>query len=114
MPAPVPAVLQLEKAIRIAQKIQKLEAELTSIIGQPNLVLNHERDESIPRFTGKRKYTFSAATLAKRAAKKNQEAAPAPEAATKAPKRKVKISTKGRAAIVAAQKARWAKVKSES
>ena len=109
MSAAIPSVIQLERAIKIAQKIQKLEAELTAIIGQPGLVLRHDREESTPRFTGKRKYTFSAATLAKRAAKEGAN----PDAAEITPrkKKKVKMSAEGRAAIVAAQKARWAKVR---
>ena len=107
MSAAIPSVLQLERAIKIAQKIQKLEAELTLIVGQPGIVLMQDRDESAPRFTGKRKYTFSAETLAKRAAKQGDESEGAPEQ----PKKKVKMSAEGRAAIVAAQKARWAKVR---
>ena len=108
MSAAIPSVVQLERAIKIAQKIQKLEAELTAIIGQPGLVLHRDRDESATRFTGKRKYTFSAATLAKRAAK---EGAGADDEIAPRKKKKVKMSAEGRAAIVAAQKARWAKVK---
>lgn len=108
MSAAIPSVVQLERAIKIAQKIQKLEAELSSIIGQPGLVLRQDRDESAPKFTGKRKYTFSAETLAKRNAKKGTVDS---EVAAKPKKKKVKMSPEGRAAIVAAQKARWAKVK---
>ncbi len=110
MSAAIPSVVQLERAIKIAQKIQKLEAELASIIGQPGLVLPQIRDEAAPRFTGRRKYTFSAETLAKRAAK---AAAGGEEEPAEKPrkKKKVHMSPEGRAAIVAAQKARWARAK---
>ncbi|MDB6075572.1 MAG: hypothetical protein JWO89_3212 [Verrucomicrobiaceae bacterium] len=107
MSAAIPSVVQLERAIKIAQKIQKLEAELSLILGQPGVTFRQDRDESAPRFTGKRKYTFSAETLAKRNAKKGADDS---EGAVK-PKKKVKMSAEGRAAIVAAQKARWAKTK---
>lgn len=110
MPAAIPSVVQLERAIKIAQKIQKLEAELTAIIGQPGLVLPPIRDDSAPRFTGRRKYTFSPETLAKRAAR---AAAQGDAESSDEPrkKKKVNMSPEGRAAIVAAQKARWARVK---
>ena len=111
MPAAIPSVLQLERAIKIAQKIQKLEAELTAIVGQPGLALARNRDESAPRFTGKRKYTFSPETLAKRAAAKGGQTEEGEQAAAPAKVRKGKMSAEGRAAIVAAQKARWAKAK---
>ena len=114
MPAAIPSVVQLERAIKIAQKIQKLEAELTALIGQPGLVLRSAFEEGTPRFTGKRKYTFSPETLAKRAAQKNAEAAGSEsDAEPTAKKTDGKMSAEGRAAIAAAQKARWAKAKAE-
>ena len=120
MPAAIPSVLQLERAIRIAQKIQRLNAELEGIVGQSGLALVRERDESAPRFTGKRKYTFSEATLAKRAAMKAAAETAEPtadlgsESLPKKSTRKTQMSEEGRAAIVNAQKARWAKVKGAS
>ncbi len=114
MSASIPSVVQLQRAIKIAEKIQQLEAELASILGESHAVARSVAAE-VPqgaRPRGRRPYTFSAATLAKRAAARGQsEETPAPAAK---PRKKFKMSPEGRAAIVAAQKARWAKQKGQA
>ena len=118
MSASIPSVVQLQRAIKIAEKIQQLEAELASILGESHAVAKSVAAGS-PRGTGsraRRPYTFSAATLAKRAAAlakaEGHEKAQGKTAPAK-PKKKFKMSAAGRAAIVAAQKARWAKQKAQ-
>ena len=76
-----PSIDQLRKAVKIADQIQKLEKQLAAILGT------------------------SAAPASK--------VAPASKAAPPKAKRRKrsKLSAAGRAAIVAAQKARWAKIK---
>jgi hypothetical protein len=116
MSASIPSVVQLQRAIKIAEKIQQLEAELASILGESHAVAKSVVAEapraSAGRSKGRRPYTFSAATLAKRAAaqEKTQDA----PVAAKKPRKKFKMSPEGRAAIVAAQKARWAKQKAQA
>ena len=88
----IPSVIQLQRAVKIAEQIQVLQAELASVLGS----------------TG--------APAAKRAYTKKAAAAAAPvESATASPakkkRKKGKMSPEGRAAIVAAQKARWAKIR---
>ena len=92
-----PSVAQLKRAIAVSEQIEKLQAELQSILGTTGAVAP----------TGKRKYTRRAVVGAPAA--EGAEAAAAP--AGKRKKRKVKMSAEGRARIVAAQKARWAKIK---
>ena len=117
MSASIPSVVQLQRAIKIAEKIQQLEAELASILGESRAVAKSVAAGS-PRGTGARRpYTFSAATLAKRAAALEKAAGqekPQGKAAPAKPKKKFKMSAAGRAAIVAAQKARWAKQKGQA
>ncbi len=115
MSASIPSVVQLQRAIKIAEKIQHLEAELASILGETHAVARTVAAEApraaAGRGRGRRPYTFSAATLAKRAAAAE---AKVKEGAAAKPKRKFKMSAEGRAAIVAAQKARWAKQKNDA
>lgn len=82
---PAPSVDQLKRAIAIKEQIENLEAELASILG----------GTAAP--AGKRKY-------AKRATSDETE---------KPKKAKRVMSAEGRARIIAAQKARWAKAKKE-
>ena len=89
----LPSLTQLKRAIVISEQIEKLQAELQSILGSTGTV----------SVTGKRKYTRKALVVAAEGA--------AVAAPGKKKKRKVKMSAEGRARIVAAQKARWAKVK---
>lgn len=117
MSATIPSVVQLQRAIKIAEKIQELESELASILGESHAVARAVTTSIAPRGTAgrsktRRPYTFSAATLAKRAAaqEKLQDKASAPAKT----KKKFKMSAEGRAAIVAAQKARWAKQRGEA
>src|ERR1700712_2658748 len=98
MPPVIPSVAQLERAMKIAQRIHKLEAELTAIIGQPHLLLEKTSSDNQPTFAAKPELG------------KSEE----PGTGEKPRKRKGGISATGRAAIVAAQKARWAKVKANS
>ena len=80
-----PSVLQLQRAIKVSEQIEKLQAELAAILGQAQpTVSSHNK---VP-----------ASLLADLAQPK---------------RRKSKISAAGRAAIIAAQKARWAKVHAE-
>ncbi len=121
MSTSIPSVAQLKRAIVISGQIEKLEAELAGILGSSG---------SASTTTGKRKYTKKG-----EAAKTDDDAVLHPlfgkvkrkytrravvaetgtdEAAhTKKKRGKVKMSEEGRAAIVAAQKARWAKIKKE-
>jgi len=81
-----PSIDQLRQAVQIADQIQKLEAQLAAILGG------------------------GAAPAAKRRGGRPRKQ-PA-EAKVKATRRKRgKMSAAGRAAISAAQKARWAKIK---
>lgn len=82
-----PTVDQLKRAIVIAEQIKKLEAELGQILGQPGAPVPAKRG---------------------RPSKASLEAAGAPV------KKRKKLSPEGLAAIVAAQKARWAKAKKAS
>ena len=88
MSTPTPSLAQLRRAVAVSEKIEKLEAELASIMGTQGGVIGN----------GKRKYT-------KRAVVVEGAAAPAKK------KKRKQMSAEGRARIVAAQKARWAKVK---
>lgn len=80
-----PSVSQLKRAITVSEEIEKLQAELQSILGSPG------------SSTGKRKYTKRAV------AELSVELAPG--------KKKRTMSPEGRDKIIAAQKARWAKIK---
>lgn len=112
-----PSLAQLHQAVAIAEKIQKLEAELASIMGGSSPVASAPKAVSKP--AGKKgKRTMSAETIAKmRASQKARWAKPKGEgivtAVVKAEKKvaaKIKrtMSPEGRARIVAALKARWA------
>lgn len=81
-----PSVETLKQAIVIAEKIQRLEAELAAILG----------GSSIPQVTGKRRG---------RPAKVVDEKAPN---AKKATRKKRVMSEEGRQRIIEAQKKRWA------
>ena len=83
-----PSIDQLRQAVQIADQIQQLEAQLAAILGG------------------------GSAPAAKRQVGRPRKQ-PA-EAKAKAPRRKRgKMSAAGRANIVAAQKARWAKIKAK-
>jgi len=91
IPMSTPSVDQLKRAIAVKEQIQRLESELANILGNTT---------SAP--PAKRKYTK----------KGTVSAAPSGEADEQSdPKAKRTMSAEGRARIIAAQKARWAKVK---
>jgi hypothetical protein len=78
----MPSIENLRKAVAIAEQIEKLQAQLNSLLQRGSALVATVK---IPVVT-----------------------APTPAA-----KKKRKMSAAGRAAIVAAQKARWAKIKGE-
>ena len=78
----IPTLAELKRSINISEQIESLQAELASV------------------FSG-----LSAAIAPAPAS------APAKSNVTKSPRKKGKMSAAGRARIIAAQKARWAKVK---
>ena len=90
----IPSVIQLQRAVKIAEQIQVLQAELASVLGSTGAP------------AAKRAYTKKAAAAAAAAPVESATASPA-----KKKRKKGKMSPEGRAAIVAAQKARWAKIR---
>lgn len=82
-----PSLAQLHRAIKVSEQIEKLQAELASILGT-----------SGASSTGKRKYT-------KRASTEESAAEPA--------KKKRMMSPEAREKIAAAQRKRWAKSNKE-
>jgi len=80
-----PSIDQLRRAVKIADQIQKLEKQLAAIWG------------GSPAPAGKR-----------RGGRRKKAAAPKAKA-----RKRSKLSAAGRAAIVKAQKARWAKIRAE-
>ena len=127
----IPSVAQLHRAIKIAEQIQSLESELAAILGNASAPVTKSvaPTASAP---AKRKYTRKAAAVVSDASaatdaavlsvlgkgktkrKYTKKAATSTESPAPAKKRKKgKMSAEGLAAVVAAQKARWAKVKKE-
>ena len=125
----IPSVAQLHRAIKIAEQIQSLESELAAILGTAGGPVT--KSVASTASTGKRKYTkravvteadSAAATdavihplFAKAKRKYTKKAATSTESTAPAKKKRKRgnMSEEGRAAIVAAQKARWAKVKKD-
>lgn len=120
-----PSIAELKQAVTIAEQIEKLQAELASIVGGSSSVASAPKAASVSPTGKKGKRTLSPATIAKmkaaqqaRWAKKKGAAVvsaveTAVEGAVKsttklAKKTKGKLSPEGRARIVAALKARWA------
>src|SRR5688500_16879364 len=119
--APIPSVTQLQRAVHIAEQIEKLEGELAALlrserVGTPS--------SSSPPATGRRKRRrMSAQARAKiaaaqraRWAKSKGRSGGATRSARKAKapaakKRKGGITPEGRAKLAAAMKARWAERK---
>jgi len=81
-----PSIDQLRQAVQIADQIEKLEAQLAAILGGG-----------------------SAPAAKRRGGRPPKQPAEATVKATR--KKRGKLSAAGRAAIIAAQKARWAKIK---
>ena len=94
-----PSLSQLHRAVKISEQIETLQAELQSILGTSGGAIGN----------AKRKYTKKAAS----AEASTSTESPASAKKTRKKRKKGKMSAEGRAAIVAAQKARWAKVKKE-
>lgn len=113
---PTPTIQQLQQAVAIAEKIERLQAELAGLIGGSSSVASVTT--SPVRSTRKRggKRTMSAATIAKMRASqqarwakvKGPTTATSEAPAAKSRKKKRKLSPEGRARIVAALKARHA------
>ena len=115
-----PNLAQLKQALSIAEKIESLQSELTSVVGGGSTVASLIEAASAPVVKlGKR--TMSAATKAKmRAAQQARWAmkrgGSVVNSVVKTEKKLVKkakgtMSAEGRARTVAAQKARWAQIK---
>lgn len=113
---PTPTIAQLQQAISIAEKIEKLQTELAGLIGGSSSTPSLAPAAVRPK--GKRggRRTMSAATIAKMRASqqarwakvKGPSAATSEAPAAKSRKKKRKLSPEGRARIVAALKARHA------
>lgn len=82
-----PSIDQLRQAVKIADQIEKLEAQLAAILGGSAPAPAAKR-----RGRRRRRKVVSASPKAKR-------------------RKRSKLSAAGRANIIAAQKARWAKIK---
>lgn len=114
-----PTIAQLQRAITIAEQIEKLQTELASLVGGSSSMVSASKSETVSLTTKAGGRTMSPATIAKmrasqqaRRAKAKEGDAPVaktPSAAAKKTKRK--LSPEGRARIVAAQKARHAAAK---
>ena len=85
-----PSTDQLQRAIKISEQIQRLEAELATVLGNASAA------------PAKRAYT-----------KRGQSPSLDVAAPAKKKRKKAKMSPEGLANIIAAQKKRWAKVKKE-
>ena len=102
---------QLKRAVTVSEQIQKLEAELASILGNTSKVsaASPARVAVAPKLPAKR--VVSAVVRAKMAAAQKARWAPkagaAPTAAPQ-PKKKKGLSDEGRARLAALMKARWA------
>ncbi len=112
---PVLSVQTLRQALILAEKIEKLQAELARLIGQvpgaaksiaSSLVAASAagRSRKKPRFSKAARARISTAQKKRWAKTKTK---------TGGARKKVKLSAAGRANIVRAQKARWARIKAE-
>jgi len=120
-----PSIAQLQRAIAISEQIEKLKADLNSVLSSAQSTEgvstgNGKQAAAEPKAKGKRTMSASArariaaAQRARWAKSKGNKAAVTSEAtlATKAAKpgkKKRTMSPEARGRIVAAQKARWAK-----
>ena len=117
----LPSIANLKRAIEVAEQIEKLQAQLTSLVGSSASVAAPAKSISLSpvKKSGKRTMSpearerIAAAQRARWAKSKGASAMVNKSAAnvTPAPKKKRKMSAEGRARIVAALKARWAKKK---
>lgn len=116
-----PSIDQLKRAITISEQIQKLEAELASILGSSASISTSAKVAAAVAKPGRRKRGLSAEGRARIAAAqkarwakvKGDTDSETPAEAPKAGKRRKKrnLSPEARARIVAAVKRRWAKEK---
>ena len=97
------SLAQLQRSLHITETIESLQAELHSIFGTITGAITPKPAKT----KGKRKKRRAAEV-------KGGTDVGNPDVKSIAPKKKGKMSAKGRAAIAAAQKARWAKVKGGS
>lgn len=116
---PSPSISQLQRALSIQEQIEKLEAELKSLLSGTASPQGVGHGNGSPRSSAKRKSGMSAEGRARIAeaqrarwakAKGNAEASKA-TTEPKTKKKRRKISPEARARIVAAQKKRWAKLR---
>ncbi len=98
----IPSLRQLQRSIKLTERIEKLQAELASVFSGISKAIEPKAKKSKAR---KRKN----ARVQK--AKLANPAPAGPTAPIVKPKKKRKMSAAGKARIVAAQKARWAKIK---
>ena len=118
-----PSIDQLKRAIAISEQIQKLEAELASVLGSSAKASAPAKVAAVAVKPGRRKRGLSAegrariaaAQKARWAKTKGDSGAEASAEAPKAGKRRKKrnLSPEARARIVAAVKRRWAKAKAK-
>jgi len=116
-----PSIEQLKRAIAISEQIQKLEAELASILGSSASLSISTTVEAVAGKPGRRKRGLSAegrariaaAQKARWAKSKGDSEMEAPEETPKAGKlrKKRNLSPEARERIRAAVKRRWAKAK---
>jgi len=116
----MPTIAQLKQAVTIAEQIEKLQAELASIVGGSSSTASVPKAATVTpaKKKGRRKMSpetilkMKAAQQARWAKKKGVPAnAAAPKAEAKpaaAPKKTKGITAEGRAKLAAAMKARWA------
>jgi hypothetical protein len=119
MSTPLTSVDQLKRAIAVAEQIEKLQGELSAILGgqSPTPTVSPKTESAGKK--GKRTMSMearekiAAAQRARWAKSKGQKAATTLSGTDgKTARKKSGMSAAGRAAIAAAQKARWAKVRS--
>lgn len=109
------SVAQLQRIISIKEQIESLETQLAGILGDPAPVAAPTAivatAKPAKRFVSAETRARMSAAHQARLAAKNKGAKVVAAAPAAAPKKKGQMSAEGRAAIVAAQKARWAKIK---
>lgn len=110
---PVLSVQTLRQALILAEKIEKLQAELARLIGQvPGAAKSIASSLVAASAAGRsrKKPRFSKAARARISTAQKKRWA---KTKTGGARKKVKLSAAGRANIVRAQKARWARIKAE-
>ena len=115
MSSNTPSLAQLTRAIQIAEQIERLESELSSLLRDTGSTQVSPTPRSSAAGKGGKRRTMSpeareriAAAQRARWAKTKGTSAAAPASGGKPKKRKGGISAEGRARLAAAMKARWA------